>query len=193
MAALLLKVRPRRIAIYAVISATLVLAGMIVVGLLLRQKDLGVAFQTSDQIGLIGLGVIIAGLIGMMARPRLLADETGIWVRNILGENYYQWPLVLQIAFPEGSNWAQLILPDDETHALMAIQALDKGRAVTSLRKLRALHAKYAPPPPAPPPSHMEELKRIEEDRPLGRLEIIDRQMAAKGGKAKGKRPAPKK
>ncbi len=193
MGVLLLKVRPRRIRIYAAISATLVMAGMIVVGLLLRQKDLGVAFQTSDQIGLIGLGAIIAGLIAMMARPRLLADETGIWVRNILGENYYEWPLVLQIAFPEGSNWAQLMLPDDETHALMAIQSLDKARAVRSLRALRALHAKYAPPAPVRPPEHMEKLKRIEEDRPLGRLEIIDRQMAAKGAKGKGKRPAPKK
>ena len=191
MGELLLKVRPHRIAVYAVISASLVLAAMIVVGLLLRRKDLGVAFETSDQVGLIGLGVIIAGVILLMARPRLLADETGIWVRNILGENYYPWPLVLQIAFPEGSNWAQLILPDDETHAVMAIQAMDRSRAVTSLRQVRALHARYAPAAPVPPPEHMEELKRIEQDRPLGRLEIIDHQMAAKTAKVKGKRPAP--
>ena len=191
MGALLLKVRPHRIAVYAAISASMVLAAMIVVGLLLRRKDLGVAFETSDQVGLIGLGVIIAGVILLMARPRLLADDTGIWVRNILGENYYPWPLVLQIAFPEGSNWAQLILPDDETHALMAIQALDRSRAVTSLRQVRALHAQFAPAAPVPPPEHMEELKRIEQDRPLGRLEIIDHRMASKGAKVKGKRPAP--
>ena len=70
-APILLQVRPRRITIYAIISATLVVGAMVVIGLLLLNSNEGVAFRTSDQIGLIGVGLILGGLIMTAARPRL--------------------------------------------------------------------------------------------------------------------------
>jgi hypothetical protein len=71
-------------------------------------------------------------------------------------------------------------MPDDEVKAVMAIQAMDRGRAVTALERLRALHERYAPPPPVPS-APAERTGPTEQDpqRPLGRLEIIDRQKAA--------------
>lgn len=183
----LLTVRPHRIAVLARISATVVVVAMVVVGLLLRNSNEGVAFRVQDQVGLIGLGVLVGLAILGMGRPRLRVDETGLWVRNILGENFFDWSLVYRIGFPEGANWAQLMLPDDETHAVMAIQAIDKQRAVDALREVRALHAKYAPPAPEPAPAHEQELAREEADRPLGRLEIIDREKAAGGKKPRGR------
>ena len=180
----LLVVRPRRIAIYAVISASAVVIAMVVVGILLHNTDDGVSFETSDQIGLAGLGVLIGIAILMMARPTLKVFTEGLLVRNILGENFYAWPLIYSIAFPEGAQWALLRMPDDETHPVMAIQLLDRGRAVESLRKVRELHAKYAPPPPkstVPDEEAMRRLEELENNRPLGRLEIIDRVNAAKG------------
>ena len=179
----LLVVRPRRIAIYAVISATTVIVTMIVVGILLHGTNDGVAFQSSDQWGLIGLGVLIGVAILMMARPSLKVFAEGVLVRNILGENYYPWALVYGISFPQGAQWALLRLPDDETHPVMAIQLLDRGRAVESLKKVRALHEKYAPAPPQPPAPDPEaaRLRSVElGKRPLGRLEIIDQVNAVK-------------
>ena len=179
----LLVVRPRRIAIYAVISATTVVATMVVVGILLHGTNDGVAFQNSDQIGLIGLGVLIGIAILMMARPTLKVFAEGMLVRNILGENFYPWPLIHAISFPQGAQWALLRMPDDETHPVMAIQLLDRNRAVESLKSVRALHEKYAPPAPKPPPPDLEALRRAADEqakRPLGRLEIIDRVNAAK-------------
>ena len=179
----LLKVRPRRIAIYAVISASTVVLTMVVVGILLHGTNDGVAFQTSDQIGLIGTGVLIGIGILMMARPTLTVYAEGVLVRNILGENYYPWSLIYGISFPQGAQWALLRMPDDETHPVMAIQLLDRGRAVESLKAVRALHEKYAPPPPEPPAPDLEALRRVAEEqsrRPLGRLEIIDRVNAIK-------------
>lgn len=182
----LLTVRPRRIAIYAVISATLVVAAMVIVGLLLRDANEGVQFRPADQIALICLGVLLGAAILAMARPRLRVSESGIWVRNIFGERYFPWPLVHRIAFPEGANWAQVQLPDDESYPLMAIQALDKQRAVDALRKVRDLHHRYAPEPPAPsaPPPVADP------DRPLGRLEKIDRKMAPREGHGPHRRPS---
>jgi hypothetical protein len=179
----LLQVRPRRITIFASIAAGLVIASMVVIGLLLRDTNEGVKFRTSDQIGLIGIGLILGGVIMTAARPRLRVDRRGLWIRNMLGEQFTPWPLVVRIAYPQGAPWAQVLMPDDEIKPLMAIQAMDRGRAVTALEKVRELQATYGPPPPiptAPPPAlQLEQSELANPERPLGRLEIIDRQKAA--------------
>ena len=179
----LLQVRPRRITILASIAATLVIGSMVVIGLLLRDTNEGVTFTVNDQIGLIGIGLVLGAVIMTAARPRLRADENGMSVRNVFGETFVPWPLVVRVAFPSGAHWAELQMPDDEVKAVLAIQAMDRGRAVTALERLRALHQRYAPPPPVPsaPSAAVERTGPTEQDpqRPLGRLEIIDRQKAA--------------
>ena len=179
-APVLLQVRPRRITILASIAATLVIGSMVVIGLLLRDTNEGVTFTVNDQIGLIGIGLVLGAAIMTAARPRLRADENGMSVRNVFGETFVPWSLVLRVAFPSGAHWAELQMPDDEVKAVMAIQAMDRGRAVTALERLRALHERYAPPPPVPS-APAERTGPTEQDpqRPLGRLEIIDRQKAA--------------
>jgi hypothetical protein len=182
----LLVVRPRRIRILASISAGCVIVAMVVVGILLHGTNDGVSFQTSDQVGLIGLGLLIGIAILMMARPSLKVFREGVLVRNILGENFYEWPLIYAVSFPQGAQWAVLRMPDEETHPVMAIQLLDRGRAVESLRKVRELHVKYAPPAPKtaiPDEELLRQLHEQEVNRPLGRLEIIDRMKAAKRDK----------
>ena len=184
----LLVVRPRRITIYCAISASVVLVAMIVVGLLLlHSTGDGVHFRVADQVGLIGVGVVLAAGIMTGARPRLRVDATGLWVRNVLGEAFFDWAVIVRVAFPEGSHWAQLLLADDERYPVMAIQALDRERAVAALRRVRELMAQYAPPPPVLSPQALEAARRREEEelaraaqRPLGRLEEIDRAKAAK-------------
>jgi len=182
-AEILLQVRPRRITIFASIAAGLVIASMVVIGLLLRDTNEGVEFRTADQIGLIGIGLILGGVIMTAARPRLRVDRNGLWIRNMLGEQFTPWPLVVRVAYPQGAPWAQVLMPDDEIKSLMAIQAMDRGRAVTALEKVRELQATYGPPPPiptAPPPAlQLEQSELANPERPLGRLEIIDRQKAA--------------
>ena len=176
----MLQVRPRRITILASIAATLVIGSMVVIGLLLRDTNEGVTFTVNDQIGLIGIGLVLGAAIMTAARPRLRADENGMSVRNVFGETFVPWSLVLRVAFPSGAHWAELQMPDDEVKAVMAIQAMDRGRAVTALERLRALHERYAPPPPVPSaPAERSGPTEQDPQRPLGRLEIIDRQKAA--------------
>lgn len=181
----LLTVRPRRIAIYASIGAVAVIAVGVFVAIKLRSSDTGVFFRTSDALSMVGLGLLFAGGLMLTARPRLRADSAGLRVRNIVGEKFVAWPVIQRIAFPPGSVWAQLELADDEVMSVMAIQGMDKQRAVDALREVRALHDRYAPPstrrerPPLP---------AEDPNRPLGRLEIIDRQKAAQGGGKKRRR-----
>ncbi len=145
---MLLQVRPKRITIYASIAAAIVVGSMVIVGLLLRDTNEGVEFRTSDQVGLIGVGLILGGVIMTAARPRLRVDRTGLWIRNVFGESFTPWQLVTRVAYPQGAPWAQLMMPDDEVKPVMAIQAMDRGRAVKALEEVRALQATYAPPPP---------------------------------------------
>jgi hypothetical protein len=177
------------------ISAAVVLAVMIVVGLLLlHSTGDGVYFRVADQIGLIGIGVVVAGGIMTGARPRLRVDSAGLWVRNVLGEAFFDWAVVVRVAFPEGVHWAQLLLADDERYPVMAIQSMDRERAVVALRQVRELMSRYAPPAPVLSPEAEEAARRREQEeiaraaeRPLGRLEEIDRKKAAKAAQAKAK------
>lgn len=179
-APVLLQVRPRKITILASIATGLVVGSMVVIGLLLRNADLGVPFRVADQVSLIGIGLILGGLIMTAARPRLRVDRNGVWVRNVLNEVFTPWALVVKVAYPVGSPWAQLQMPDDEVKSVMAIQGMDRGRAVRALERVRELQRQYghpAPEPVRPPGPSANEL--AEQSRPLGRLEIIDREKAA--------------
>ena len=49
------------------------------------------------------------------------------------------------MSFPPGARWARVDLPDDEYIPVMAIQAVDKERAVEAMDKVRELRARYRP------------------------------------------------
>jgi photosystem II stability/assembly factor-like uncharacterized protein len=52
---------------------------------------------------------------------------------------------VVGVSFPAGARWARIDLPDDEYVPLLAIQAVDKDRAVDAMDTVRALLARYRP------------------------------------------------
>ncbi len=189
----LLTVRPRKIAILAAIGAAAVVAVMVVVALQLKSGDTGVYFRTADVISLIAVGLLFAAGMMLVARPRLRVTSEGVRVRNVLGEKEIEWALIHRIVFPEGAQWAQLELADDEMASVMAIQAMDKGRAVEALQQFRRLHAQYGPPAPViSAEARARALPKEDPNRPLGRLEKIDRERASQGVDGKRKRPGPK-
>ena len=133
-------VRPRRAMIMCSVLAVLLLAVFVVVAVLLRNGGTGVRFQRSDQAAMIGIGILLSAGVMLFAMARVRADATGIEVRNVLITRRFLWSEVLSVSFPDGASWARLELPDDEYHALMAVQAVDRDRAVEAVRTLRKLH-----------------------------------------------------
>lgn len=183
-------VRPRRIVLWAGLSAAVIFVVSLVVGILLRRSADGYSFQLSDQIGVIGVGLVMAASILIAAaRPRLEISERGLRVRNMVGHRDLEWPLVHQISFPEGAQWPLLQLADDETYPVVAIQAMDRERALIALKALRAAFDRWAPARPTPSPQALaaraEEARRHEAERPLGRLEVQDLQIARKRAAAR--------
>jgi hypothetical protein len=140
-----LQVRPHLTTYFAYGAAILILAAHVVVGVLLKARSTGVVFQTADQFAIAGLGVVIAGAVLLFARPRLRVGKNGLAVRNMLGEKLIAWPDMVGVSFPMGARWARVDLPDDEYVPLMAIQSVDKERAVAAMDRVRELASRYRP------------------------------------------------
>jgi hypothetical protein len=117
----------------------------VAVGVLLKISSTGVIFQTADQIAMALLGVIIAGAVLLFARPRMRIGAPGVAVRNLFGYRLIPWSDVVGVTFPRGARWARVDLPDDEYVPVMAIQAVDKERAVDAMDRVRGLLVRYRP------------------------------------------------
>jgi len=140
-----IEVRPHLTPYFAYGAALLIVSVGVVLGLLLKIASTGVVFQTADQVAIALLGVVIAGAVLLFARPRLRVGASGVAVRNLFGYRLIPWSDVVGVSFPRGSRWARVELPDDEYVPVMAIQAVDKERAVEAMERVRGLFARYRP------------------------------------------------
>ncbi len=140
-----LEVRPRKSARYAYGVAVLCVLVFLVLGVLLRTTATGVYFRLVDQLAMIGIGMMLAGGVLLLARPRLRVSREGVRVRNAFGERHVDWDLVEGLSFPDGAAWARIELPDDEYIPVMAIQSNDREHAVSAVQSFRRLAEKYAP------------------------------------------------
>ena len=144
---------PRRLRIVCAVAAAVVVAVMVVVGVLLKSTATGVVtFRTSDQVAMVGLGVLLGAGILLLGRSRVDADVDGVRVRNILGRHEVPWSAIRAVRFDRNSAWASLLLTNDDELALLAIQAGDRMRAVAAVEGLRALLAYAKSLEPAKPP-----------------------------------------
>lgn len=136
-----LVVRPRRLTRTAwavAVSLLVVFAG---IGALLRGAPPGqVQFQLADQLAITLLGLAGAAAVLWFTRFRVVADRSGVRVRNALGEKTLPWGVVAGIRYVPGDSWAHLELQDDETLPLLAVQANDGARAEEAVAALRRLH-----------------------------------------------------
>lgn len=136
------RLRPLRVRVVCWISAAATLLLFTVAGIGLEgSTGVGNAtFQRGDRFAMIGLGVLIAAGILLFTRPRVEADERGVRVRNVFSSYDLPWEVIRAVRFDRGAPWADLELHDDELIPMMALQVVDKERAVAGVRALRALH-----------------------------------------------------
>jgi hypothetical protein len=140
-----LEVRPHLTPYFAYGAAAVIFAVHVIVGVLLKISSTGVIFQTADQVAIALLGAVIACAVLLFARPRLRIGAHGVEVRNLVGDRLIPWSEFVGLTFPTGARWARVDLPDDEYIPVMAIQAVDKDRAVDAMDNVRGLIARYRP------------------------------------------------
>lgn len=132
--------RPKRVRVVCAVAAVAIFALFAVIGTALTTVGEGV-FRTGDQYAMIGLGVVFAAGIMLIARPRVEADLSGIRVRNIIGGYELPWDVIRKVRFDRGRPWLSLELENDDEVSVLAVQAVDKEYALRAVQQLRSLHA----------------------------------------------------
>lgn len=138
--------RPQRLRWVSWICAISIVVIFALIATALRGKtEGGGIFTTGDQIAMVGLGVLLGAAALLIARPRVWADERRVRIRNIVGELELPWQLVSTVDFDDRAPWAALELHDGDRIPVMAIQVVDRQRAVVAVRRLRELLAASEP------------------------------------------------
>jgi hypothetical protein len=136
--------RPLRMTRIGYWSAAAVFVVFLVTAIVMPHDNAGASFGPKDQAATGVIGVILAGLLFMLTRPRMHADAEGIRMRAFLGGwRTVPWELVVAVEFPSNVRFARVVLPGEETLAIYAVQRWDGQYAVGVMRQLRALFADF--------------------------------------------------
>lgn len=134
--------RPIKTTRLALAAAAVVFAVFLVVAIVMPHANAGATFSWKDQVATGVIGLVLAGFILVLTRPRLRADESGVHIRNHWGPyKTVPWGVIVAVEFPKGRHFARLVLPADETIPLYAVQRSDREHSVAVMRDLRELLA----------------------------------------------------
>ncbi|MCW2700654.1 MAG: uncharacterized protein JWQ45_2189 [Blastococcus sp.] len=143
---------PRRMRLVCAVVAAVIVAVMVVAARALSSSHGVVTYHLSDQYGLAALGLLLGVGVLLLGRSRVDADAAGVRIRNIAVSHEFPWQAVRAVHFDRKSSWASLVLENQDEVAVLAIQAVDKERAVRAVQGLRRLHAAARAKDPKPPP-----------------------------------------
>lgn len=111
----------------------------IMLGALLLAIFLPPPFTLADKVAMVVLGGVIAGVLHLLGRCRVEADERGITVVNALRVHRYEWPEVLGVTLAQSEPWAKIDFTDGATIGAMGLQGSEKDRTVRQVQELAAL------------------------------------------------------
>ncbi|WP_326724408.1 PH domain-containing protein [Streptomyces sp. NBC_00243] len=126
--------RPSRTRAVLVSTGVAILVVLTTVVMLLEQLGPG------ERLSFILTGALIFGVLLMLARPKVVADESGVTVVNIASSRRLAWAEILQVNLRPGDPWVFLNLSDGTSLPALGIQpGIAKQRAIEDARALRAL------------------------------------------------------
>ncbi|MBO2441671.1 PH domain-containing protein [Actinomadura nitritigenes] len=137
--------RPRTTRLVAYITA-----GVVVVGLIALAVVVAPQFKLFDRALMVVFGLVVAWVLHMLARCRVVADEAGLTVVNAFRTRRLAWPEVLGASMVEGDPWPTLDLADGTSIGAMGINGAEKALAARQLTELKAhLRTRSETPDPA--------------------------------------------
>ncbi|MGK4584606.1 PH domain-containing protein [Kitasatospora sp. HPMI-4] len=97
-------------------------------------------WQLNDRVAMAFSGLLFAAVGGMLARPRVSADEQGVTVVNFVRSRRLAWAEIVRVNLRQGDPWVTLDLADGTALAAVGIQpAGGREQAVRAARALRDL------------------------------------------------------
>jgi hypothetical protein len=93
-----------------------------------------------ERLSFIITGALLFGVLAMIARVKVVADESGVTVVNIVSKRHLEWTEILHVNLRPGDPWVFLNLSDGTSLPALGIQpGIAKERAIADARTLRAL------------------------------------------------------
>lgn len=98
------------------------------------------AVTPAERVSFVFAGLLCLGVLLLLSRPHVTADEGGVTVVNLTTRRRLEWAEVLGVNLRQGDPWVSLDLADGTTLPAMGIQpGIAKERAIADACALRAL------------------------------------------------------
>ncbi|MBO1331531.1 PH domain-containing protein [Streptomyces sp. VRA16 Mangrove soil] len=96
--------------------------------------------SAGEKFSFIFTAALFWGVLALLARPKVVADDEGVTVVNIARSRRLAWAEIVQVNLRPGDPWVFLNLTDGTSMAAMGIQpGLAKKSAIRDAKALRAL------------------------------------------------------
>ncbi|MGW3288734.1 PH domain-containing protein [Streptomyces sp. NPDC001002] len=126
--------RPGRTRAVLLVAGAVIFVVITTVAMLLEQLGPG------ERLSFIVTAALLFGVLAMLARVKVVADETGVTVVNIASRRRLAWAEILQVNLRPGDPWVFLNLSDGTSLPALGIQpGIAKQHAIADARALRAL------------------------------------------------------
>ncbi|MFI6487103.1 PH domain-containing protein [Streptomyces sp. NPDC050564] len=126
--------RPSRTRAVLLTAGAAIFVVITTVAMLLEQLSPG------ERVSFVFTAALLFGVLLLLSRPKVVADETGVTVVNITSRRHLDWAEILQVNLRPGDPWVFLDLSDGTSLPALGIQpGIAKQRAIEDARALRAL------------------------------------------------------
>jgi hypothetical protein len=126
--------RPGRTRAVLITAGVAIFVTITVIALLLEQLGPG------ERLSFIFTAALFAGVLFLLARVKVVADESGVTVQNIAGRRHLEWAEIIQVNLRPGDPWVFLNLSDGTSLPALGIQpGIAKQQAIADAKALRAL------------------------------------------------------
>jgi hypothetical protein len=131
--------RPGRTRAVLLTAGVAIFAVITTVALLLEQLTPG------ERISFILTAALLFGVLLLLSRPKVVAEESGVTVVNIASRRHLDWAEILQVNLRPGDPWVFIDLSDGTSLPALGIQpGIAKEHAIRDARALSALAATRA-------------------------------------------------
>lgn len=131
--------RPVRTRVVLLSMGVLLVAVLTAVALLMPH-DGAAPWGPGDRVSIAGSGVLIFAVLAWLSRPKVVADEGGVTVVNLVVKRRLAWPEIVRVNLRSGDPWVYLDLADGTSLAAMGIQpGGGREQALRAAGRLRVL------------------------------------------------------
>ncbi|MDX2603553.1 PH domain-containing protein [Streptomyces caniscabiei] len=104
-----------------------------------------------ERLSFVFTAAMLAGVLCLLSRPKVVADDSGVTVVNITARRQLGWAEIVQVNLRVGDPWVFLDLTDGTSLPALGIQpGIAKQHAIEDARTLRALVEAHSVAGPEP-------------------------------------------